>query len=172
MGGPHLRSAKPDTFAGEIDALQDRMYEAVNNGVYRAGFATTQEAYEAAVGSRCSTMLAEMDARLADRRFLMGESPNRAGHPALFTTCVRFDPGLPRALQVQPRAPMGLRQPARAGCATCTSCPGLAGTVDLGQIRRHYYGSQRWVNPTGIVPVGPPVDLEAAPNRKHVGAPR
>ncbi len=50
--------------------------------------------------------------------------------------------------------------------------PGVAGTVDLEQIRRHYYGSQRWVNPTGIVPVGPPVDLAAPTGRTHLGAPR
>ena len=160
---------EPDTLAGEIDALQDRMYEAVNNGVYRAGFATTQEAYEAAVGPLFE-MLTEMNARLADRRFLMGEALTEPDI-RLFTTCVRFDPVYHGHFKCN-LAHLWDFENLQGWLRDIYQLPGIATTVDLGQIRRHYYGSQRWVNPTGIVPVGPPVDLEAAPNRKHVGAPR
>lgn len=160
---------KPDAIAAEIDALQDRMYEAVNNGVYRAGFATTQKAYEAAVGPLFE-VLAEMDERLADRRFLMGD---RLTEPdiRLFTTCVRFDPVYHGHFKCN-LAHLWDFANLQGWLRDVHQLPGIAETVDLGQIRRHYYGSQRWVNPTGIVPVGPLVDLDAPAGRTHLGAPR
>ncbi len=155
----------PAHLAAEIDALNGRLYDAVNNGVYKAGFATTQDAYEAAVLSLFA-MLDELESRLATRRFLFGpvftETDIR-----LFTTLIRFD------LVYYSHFKCNIRQlrdyPNLAGwLRDVYQMPGVAETVDLAQIKRHYYGSQLWVNPTGIVPVGPAIDLASPPARQHL----
>lgn len=160
---------RPNALADAIDALQGRMYAAINNGVYRAGFATSQAAYEEAVVPLFE-MLAEMDQRLAGQRFLMGD---RLTEPdiRLFTTCVRFDPVYHGNFKCN-LAHLWDFEHLQGWLRDVYQLPGVAATVDLAQIRRHYYGSQLWVNPSGIVPLGPPIDLDAAPRRTHLGAPR
>jgi putative glutathione S-transferase len=119
----------------EIDALNARIYATVNNGVYRAGFATTQEAYEEAIGPLFET-LDWLDGRLSDRRFLCGDD-----YPALS--------GYLRDLY---------------------QWPSVAGTVNMAHIKGHYYESHRTINPTGIVPLGPVLDLESPPRRESLGS--
>jgi putative glutathione S-transferase len=146
----------PHHLAGEIDALNARIYETVNNGVYKAGFATKQAAYEAAV-LPLFAMLDELEQRLAHQRFLFGSSITETDI-RLFTTLVRFDTVYYshfkcniRQLRDYPNLDGWLRDMAQT--------PGIAETIDLAQIKRHYYGSQLWVNPTGIIPIGPEIDL-------------
>ena len=146
----------PAALRGEIDALNERIYATVNNGVYKAGFATTQDAYEEAVGPLFET-LDWLEKRLESRRFLTGDAITEADW-RLFTTLIRFDAVYVghfkcniRRIADYPRLSAYLR--------ALFQVDGVAGTVDLGHIKRHYYESHRTINPTGIVPVGP--DLSA-----------
>ena len=155
----------PPYLADAIDALNAEIYEAINNGVYRAGFATTQDAYNDAV---CALFpaLDRLDARLAKRRFLFGSNLTETDI-RLFTTLVRFD------LVYYGHFKCNLRQlrdysNLHGWLRDVYQWPGIAATVSMAQIKRHYYGSQRWVNPTGIVPLGPVVDLESPSGRDHV----
>jgi putative glutathione S-transferase len=159
---------RPGHLAQEIDALHDRLYEAVNNGVYRAGFAGSQQAYEAAVVPLFD-MLRELDGRLATSRFLMGDALTEPDI-RLFTTCVRFDAVYHGHFKCN-LAHLWDFEHLSGGLRDVYALPGIAETVDLEQIRRHYYGSQHWVNQSGIVPLGPPVDFTAASGRTHLGAP-
>jgi glutathionyl-hydroquinone reductase len=147
----------PPDLAGEIDEVNARIYDRVNNGVYKAGFATKQEVYEKAVGELFET-LDEIDARLAGRRYLMGDRLTEADW-RLFTTLIRFDAvyyghfkcNLRHAYE-HPNLWRLVRELYRA--------PGVAETVKLDEIKRHYYGSHKTINPTGIVPVGPVLPLD------------
>lgn len=146
----------PAAHAAEIDALNDRIYGSVNNGVYKAGFATTQAAYEKSV-LPLFAMLDELDVRLANRRFLFGDAITETDI-RLFTTGIRFDTVYFSHFKCNVRQWRDYPNLSR-WLAGVYALPGIADTVDLAQIKRHYYFSQRWVNPTGIVPVGPTVDL-------------
>ncbi len=146
----------PQALRGEIDALNERIYGTVNNGVYKAGFATTQEAYEEAVGPLFET-LDWLEERLDGRRFLTGDAVTEADW-RLFTTLIRFDAVYVghfkcniRRIADYPRLSAYLRR--------LLAVEGVAATIDFGHIKRHYYESHRTINPTGIVPVGP--DLSA-----------
>ncbi len=157
----------PARLAPEIDALNARLYGAVNNGVYKAGFATTQAAYEEAVVPLFA-MLDELEERLATRRFLFGPELTEADI-RLFTTAVRFDlvyHGHFKCNVCQLRDYANLQGWLR----DLYQWPGIADTVDLAQIKRHYYGSQRWVNPTGIIPLGPTVDLTIPHGRERLSS--
>ncbi len=157
----------PAALATEIDALNAPVYEKLNNGVYRAGFARTQEAYEeAAIG--VFEMLDILEKRLAGRRYLFGERLTEADI-RLFTTLVRFD------LVYYSHFKCNLRQlrdyPNLSGwLRDVYQIDGIAETVDLHQIKRHYYLSQTWVNPTGIVPIGPEIDLTSPHGRERLAA--
>lgn len=147
----------PEPLRAEIDALNDRIYPHVNNGVYRAGFATTQEAYEEAVVPLFA-MLDELEARLEHGHYLFGDTLTEADI-RLFTTLVRFDPVYHghfkcniRRITDYPALSRFVRDIYRL--------PGVAGTVDFDHIKRHYYQSHSTINPTGIVPVGPDLALE------------
>jgi putative glutathione S-transferase len=142
----------PEALRTEIDGLNARIYATVNNGVYRAGFATTQEAYEEAVGPLFET-LDWLEDRLSSRRFLTGGEITEADW-RLFTTLIRFDPVYVghfkcniRRIADYPRLSDYMR--------TLFRIEGVAATVNLGHIKRHYYQSHRTLNPSGIVPVGP-----------------
>ncbi|HEY1943176.1 MAG TPA: glutathione S-transferase family protein [Roseiarcus sp.] len=142
----------PSELRAEIDALNARVYATVNNGVYRAGFAWTQEAYEEAVSALFGT-LDDLEARLADRRFLLGDLLTEADW-RLFPTLLRFDPvyvGLfkcnIRRIADYPHLTRYLRD--------LRDWPGIEETVDLFHIKHHYYESLRLINPTGVVPLGP-----------------
>jgi putative glutathione S-transferase len=146
----------PEELRGEIDALNARIYATVNNGVYRAGFAQSQGAYEEAFRALFET-LDMLEARLADRRFLCGDRLTEADW-RLFTTLIRFDPVYfghfkcnLREIADYPNLQRYLRE--------LYHWPGVAETVDFWHIKHHYYASHLRINPTGIVPIGPEIDL-------------
>ncbi len=157
--GPDLY---PADLAPGIDALNARVYDRVNNGVYKAGFATRQDAYEEAVTALFEELDA-LDARLDRSRYLMGDRLTEADI-RLFTTLVRFDPvyvghfkcNLRRIADYPNLAPY---------TRDLYQIPGIAPTVNLTHIKRHYYESHPTINPTGIVPVGPVLDYDAPHGR-------
>jgi putative glutathione S-transferase len=147
----------PEELRDEIDSVNGRVYDTVNNGVYKAGFATTQEAYEEAVVPLFDT-LDWLEDRLCRRRYLAGERLTEADI-RLFTTLVRFDPVYHghfkcniRRLVDYPRLWALTRE--------IYQMPEVRRTVNFDHIKRHYYMSHRSVNPTGIVPVGPEIDFD------------
>ncbi|MCB4769439.1 glutathione S-transferase family protein [Ancylobacter sp. Lp-2] len=142
----------PEPLRAEIDALNARIYDAVNNGVYKAGFATKQEAYEEAVRALFA-MLDELEARLADGPFLFGATQTEADW-RLFTTLIRFDAVYVGHFKCNIRRIADYPNLSRYLKALYET-PGVAGTVNLTHIKRHYYESHKTINPTGIVPVGP-----------------
>jgi putative glutathione S-transferase len=153
----------PEALRPEIDALNARIYDTVNNGVYRSGFASSQAAYEEAVVPLFET-LDVLEERLADRRFLCGTDQTLADW-RLFTTLVRFDAVYHghfkcnlRKLAEYPNLSGYFRD--------LYATPGVAGTVDMDHIKRHYYVTHRSINPTGIVPLGPVQDLTAPHGRE------
>jgi putative glutathione S-transferase len=145
----------PTALREEIDAVNARVYATLNNGVYRSGFATTQAAYEEAVGPLFDT-LDWLEERLSDGRpYLLGGTLTEADW-RLFTTLVRFDAVYVGHFKCNRRRITdypGLSAYVRR----LYEQPGVAATVDLQHIKRHYYESHRHINPTGIVPVGPDV---------------
>jgi putative glutathione S-transferase len=152
----------PEPLRAEINALNARIYDSVNNGVYKAGFATTQMAYEAAFGALFET-LDRLEEHLASRRYLCGERWTEADW-RLFTTLVRFDPVYVghfkcnlRRIADYPNLSGYLRDLYQA--------PGIAETVNLLHIKSHYYQSHRTINPTGVVPLGPELEWTAPPGR-------
>lgn len=153
----------PTAHRAEIDRVNARVYDTVNNGVYKAGFATTQEAYEEAVGPLFDS-LDWLERRLAGQRFLVGNVLSEADI-RLFTTLVRFDPVYAGHFKCNIRR-IADYPALSAYTRDLYQTPGIAGTVDLGHIKRHYYGSHRNLNPTGIVPVGPAVDFDARHGRE------
>ncbi len=146
----------PEDLRPEIDALNARVYATVNNGVYRAGFATTQAAYEEAFRALFET-LDVLEVRLARQRFLCGDRLTEADW-RLFTTLIRFDPVYfghfkcnLREIRDYPALQRYLIE--------LYHWPGVAETVDFFHIKHHYYASHLRINPTGIVPLGPELAL-------------
>ena len=144
----------PAALAEEIDALNARVYDAVNNGVYKAGFATAQDAYEEAVTALFKELDA-LEARLEGRDWLLGEALTEADI-RLFTTLIRFDPVYVGHFKCNVRRIFDYKNLSRFVRAFY-ALPGVAGTVNLTHIKRHYYESHKTINPTGVVPVGPEV---------------
>ncbi|NGN44855.1 glutathione S-transferase family protein [Mesorhizobium sp. CGMCC 1.15528] len=154
----------PQALRGEIDVINDLVYPAINNGVYRAGFATTQEAYEEAFKELFGA-LDTLEDRLSRRRYLVGDWLTEADW-RLFTTLVRFDPVYVghfkcnlRRIADYPNLSNYLRD--------LFQVPGVAQTVNMRHIKAHYYGSHATINPTRIIPVGPEVDHLAAHDRNR-----
>lgn len=146
----------PPDLESEIDTLNDFVYTNINNGVYRAGFATTQEAHEEAVASLFDA-LDELDTRLGNQRYLVGDRITESDW-RLFTTLLRFDPVYNGHFKCNFRRLVdyaNLWPYARE----LYQVPGVAETVRMDHIKRHYYGSHRTINPTGIIPVGPEIDF-------------
>ena len=152
----------PQPLRAEIDAINQRVYDTLNNGVYKAGFATTQTAYEAAVHPLFDT-LDWLDERLSRSRYLCGNALTEADI-RLFTTLVRFDSVYNGHFKCNIRRIVDYRN-LWAYTRDIFQVPGVAETVDFGHIKRHYYMSHRRINPTGIVPVGPVLDFEAPAER-------
>jgi putative glutathione S-transferase len=152
----------PEALRPEIDAVNARVYETVNNGVYRAGFATTQAAYEEGVGPLFDT-LDWLDARLADRRFLVGDRPTEADW-RLLTTLLRFDLVYVGHFKCNRRRIVDYPN-LWPYTRDLYQWPGVAATFDREHAKRHYYESHKTINPTGIVPVGPDVDFDAPHGR-------
>ena len=142
----------PPALRAEIDALNARIYETVNNGVYRCGFAATQPAYDEAVAALFA-MLDELEARLAARRFLTGDQTTEADW-RLFVTLLRFDPVYVGLFKCNIRRIADYPNLSRY-LGALRAQPGIAETIRLDHIKRHYYESLRFINPTGIVPAGP-----------------
>ncbi|MGF9761446.1 glutathione S-transferase family protein [Microvirga sp. 0TCS3.31] len=155
----------PEDLRPEIDALNARIYDGINNGVYKAGFATTQQAYEEAVRPLFEALDA-LDERLSSRRYLCGDRLTEADI-RLFTTLVRFDPVYVghfkcnlRRIADYPHLSAYLRDLYQTG--------GIAETVNMAHIKGHYYESHKTINPTGIVPVGPILDLDEPHGRERL----
>jgi len=152
----------PKALRADIDAINERVYRTVNNGVYRSGFATTQSAYEEAV-TELFESLDWIEGILAKKRYLAGDRITEADW-RLFTTLLRFDPVYHghfkcnfRRIVDYPNTWNYVRE--------LYQVPGVAKTVRLDHIKNHYYGSHRNVNPTGIVPLGPVIDYAAPHDR-------
>lgn len=146
----------PAELAAEIDRLNERVFANFNNGVYRAGFATTQAAYDEAVKAVFET-LDWLEARLARASFLVGDRPTEADW-RLFPTLVRFDAVYHGHFKCNLRRLIDY--PAVAAYARrLYEMPGVAATCDFDEYKLHYYASHRTINPTGVVPAGPLVDF-------------
>ncbi len=143
----------PAALRGEIDAVNDRVYASVNNGVYRAGFATTQAAYDDAVVALFDS-LDWLEQRLTGE-WLVGDRLTEADI-RLFTTLVRFDPVYHGHFKCNVRRLLDYPR-LRALTERIAALPGVMDTIDLDQIKTHYYRSHKDINPTGIVPAGPAV---------------
>jgi len=159
-------AAGPDFYPAplreEIDRINAFVYDRVNNGVYKAGFATTQEAYEEAVTALFGA-LDELEARLARQRWLVGGQITEADW-RLFTTLLRFDPVYVGHFKCNLRRLVDY--PALwAYTRELYQVPGVAETVNLHHIKHHYYGSHESINPSGVVPLGPVIDFEAPHGR-------
>ncbi|SFR31839.1 putative glutathione S-transferase [Yoonia tamlensis] len=152
----------PRALRDGIETVNARIYSTVNNGVYKAGFASTQAAYDAAIAPLFET-LDWLEQRLSENRYLMGDQLTEADW-RLWTTLIRFD--------------MVYHQHFKCNRKRIADYPNLMGftralyqygdvaeTVRMDHITRHYYRSQTWVNPTGIVPIGPEIDFTAPHGR-------
>jgi putative glutathione S-transferase len=157
----------PAELLPEIDAINARIYDTVNNGVYKAGFATRQEAYEEAVTQLFAT-LDELEAKLSRQRYLVGERITEADW-RLFTTLVRFDAVYYGHFKCNLRRLVDY--PALwAYTRELYQWPGIADTVDFGHIKGHYYRSHPTINPTRIVPLGPVIDFDEPHGREALAA--
>ena len=151
----------PEPLRAEIDKVNERVYRTVNNGVYRSGFATTQDAYDEAVAELFET-LDWLEARLARQRYLVGGQITEADW-RLFTTLVRFDWVYHTHFKCNRRRIA--EYPALLGyLRELYQVPGVADTVDLPRIKEHYYASHARVNPSGIVAIGPDPAILSQPH--------
>ena len=157
----------PPGLEGEIDRINAVVYAHVNNGVYRAGFATTQRAYERAFADLFAALDA-LDERLGERRYLLGDRITEADW-RLFTTLVRFDPVYVGHFKCNLRRVADY--PNLSGyLRDLYQQPKVAATVDFDHIKRHYYRTHVTINPTRIVPVGPHMDLAVPHGRSALAA--
>ena len=156
----------PEHLRGEIDRINDLVYPNINNGVYRAGFATAQAAYETAFRNVFDA-LDEIEQRLSQHRYLVGNTITEADW-RLFCTLIRFDAVYYSHFKCNWRHIYEYQNLSNY-VRDLYQVPGVAETVSLQQIKRHYYGSQRQVNPTGIVPAGPQLDFAAPHDRARFG---
>jgi glutathionyl-hydroquinone reductase len=154
----------PEALRPAIEAINDRVYHRINNGVYKCGFATSQAAYEAAFGPLFEA-LDDLEERLARERYLTGARPTEADW-RLFTTLVRFDAVYYSHFKCNRQRIADfanlsnyLRDLYQKG--------GVAATVRMDHIKQHYYASHRTINPTGIVPLGPALDFGAPHDRER-----
>ncbi|MCV0370454.1 glutathione S-transferase family protein [Filomicrobium sp.] len=158
--GPDLY---PDTLREKIDDVNARVYDTVNNGVYKAGFATSQRAYEEAFRELFAT-LDWLDDRLSHQRYAVANSTPTEADWRLFTTLVRFDAVYFGHFKCNWREIRNY--PALSGyLRDLYQHMGVAHTVHFDHIKTHYYASHQMINPTRIVPVGPEFDLDAPHDR-------
>ncbi|MDB4261750.1 glutathione S-transferase family protein [bacterium] len=152
----------PADLRADIDALNDWIYPTINNGVYRAGFATTQGAYEEAYQDLFGA-LDDIEQRLATSRYLTGERITEADW-RLFTTLLRFDAVYFGHFKTN-RQRIEDYDNISAYVRDLFQQPGIAATVDIPYIKQHYYGSHKTINPTGVVPLGQEIDFSRPHNR-------
>jgi len=155
----------PEALRADIDEINARVYSMVNNGVYKCGFATSQAAYEENFSPLFDT-LDHIEDRLSRQRYLVGDRLTEADW-RLFTTLVRFDAVYYshfkcnlRRIADYPNIWGYVRE--------LYQTPGIAETVSLDHIKRHYFGSHETINPTRIVPVGPEIDFDAPHGRDQL----
>jgi len=156
----------PSPLRDEIDTLNDRIYDSINNAVYKAGFSRSQEVYEREVCGLFA-MLDELDERLARRRFLFGSEPVETDW-RLFTTLVRFDPVYQIHFKCSLRKLIEYEH-VWAYTRDLYQWPGVAETVSFDEIRRHYYLTHPMINPSGLVAVLPAASFDEPPGRESLG---
>ncbi|ADP96267.1 glutathione S-transferase family protein [Marinobacter adhaerens] len=155
----------PGELQEEIDTVNARVYDTVNNGVYKAGFATAQDKYEEAYNALFDS-LDWLEERLSSQRYLVGGRLTEADW-RLFTTLIRFDAVYYSHFKCN-RQRISDFPALSAYVRDLYQVPGVAETVDIDQIKRHYYVSQRTINPTQIVPVGPKLDFDSPHGRESL----
>ena len=165
IGDPSL-DLYPLDLQTEIDALNGAIYETINNGVYKAGFATSQAVYERAAYKVFET-LDVLEARLATRRYLFGNQPVETDW-RLFTTLIRFDPVYHGHFKLNLRRIVDYAN-LFGYVRDLYQIPGVKETVDFDHIKRHYYMTHDDINPTRIVPIGPLQHLEMPHGRENIG---
>ena len=148
-----------------IDELNERIYDALNNGVYKAGFSTRQNVYERAVAG-VFEVLDEIDERLSANRFLFGSEPLETDW-RLFTTLIRFDPVYQIHFKCS-RRKVAEYQHLWPYLRDLYQWPGVAATVSFDEIRNHYYRTHPMINPTGLVAAMPDLDFDAPPGRERL----
>lgn len=155
----------PSALRGTIDALNERIYPALNNGVYRAGFATTQRAYEQAF-DEVFAELEHLESLLDRQRYLAGEYLTEADI-RLFTTLIRFDAVYHGHFKCNLRRLVDYANLSN-WLRELYQWPGIAQTVDMQHIQNHYYLSHKTINPNGIVPKGPQQDFDRPHDRERL----
>ncbi len=164
FGGSSL-DLYPEELAREIDELNSYIYPRINNGVYRCGFATAQEAYQEAYRELFEG-LDEIDARLEGRRYLLGSQATEADW-RLFTTLVRFDSVYVGHFKCN-RQRIADYENLSGYLRDLYQTPGISDTVNMTHIKRHYYESHTTINPTAVVPLGPDLNLDAPHGRERL----
>ena len=154
---PEKTDYYPEELRNEIDSVNARIYETLNNGVYRCGFATTQKAYETAF-TELFSCLDELESRLSKQRFLIGNRITEADW-RLFTTLIRFDAVYYSHFKTNLRR---IRDYPELFAYTCDlyQLPGIKQTVNFEHIKQHYYYSHETINPTRIIPEGPELNFQ------------
>lgn len=155
----------PERLRGDIESVNERVYHTVNNGVYKAGFATAQDKYEEAYWALFES-LDWLEQRLTGQRYLVGGQLTEADW-RLFTTLIRFDAVYFSHFKCN-RQRIADFPALSAYVRDLYQMAGVAETVDIDQIKRHYYVSQRTINPTQVVPVGPALDFDAPHGREQL----
>jgi putative glutathione S-transferase len=156
----------PPELESDIDDINAFVYDAINNGVYKSGFATTQEAYEEAV-TELFAALDQIELRLSGNRYLVGDTLTEADW-RLFTTLLRFDPVYVGHFKCNVRRLVDYPN-LWAYTRELYQMPGVSETVNMDHIKRHYYGSHGSINPTGVVPIGPEIDFTEPLGRGSIG---
>src|SRR5690606_9700671 len=154
----------PPELLPAIDAINARVYDAVNNGVYKAGFATQQAVYEREVAALFEA-LDELETKLSQERYLLGDQVTEADW-RLLTTLLRFDAVYHGHFKCNLRR-LADYPALWAYSRELYQWPGVAGTLDFGHIKQHYYGSHPTINPNRIVPLGPVLDFEEPSHREQ-----
>ena len=152
----------PEPLRDEIDSINSFIYNAINNGVYKAGFATDQQVYSAEVATLFQA-LDTLEARLDSQRYLVGEQLTEADI-RLFTTLVRFDPVYVGHFKCNIKRIADYRNLSNY-VRDIYQTQNIASTVRMDHIKEHYYASHSTINPTRIIPAGPDIDYEAAHDR-------
>lgn len=160
-GAPELY---PEPLRDEIDSIAQEVFRDVNNGVYRCGFAGSQEAYDRAY-ARLFAALDRLEERLTDRRYLVGDTITEVD-VRLFTTLVRFDAVYHGHFKCN-RNKLSEMPALWAYARDLFQTPGFGDTIDFAQIKRHYYVVHRDINPTGIVPLGPDLSGWVTPHGRE-----
>jgi putative glutathione S-transferase len=157
----------PEDLRADIETVNDRIYDTLNNGVYKSGFATTQDAYDAAVHPLFDTM-DWLEDRLSTHRYLMGDTLTEADW-RLFTTLVRFDPVYHLHFKCNRKRVVDYPN-LWAYTRELYQMPGVAETVNLDHIVRHYHYSHESINPHRIIPVNPQIDFATPHGRDQLAA--